>query len=157
MTNQSLQMILLAALAVAMFHAIWTDWRERVIENWLNLGIAVAAPLFWWATGLSLWPGMAIQIGLALMTLVLFGALFAFGAMGGGDVKLLAALALWFPPFEFIKLIIIMSIIGGVLTLVMYIRHKLSKSSEKLEIPYGIAIAAACLWAMYERYLNHFG
>ena len=150
-------MMLLAALALAMLHAIWTDWRERVIENWLNLGIAVAAPLYWWATGLNLWPDVAFQLGLALVTLSIFTALFAFGAMGGGDVKLLASLALWFPPIPFINLLVIMSIIGGVLTLVMYIRHKLSNAPEKLEVPYGIAIAAACLWTMYERNFNHFG
>ena len=37
--------------------------------------------------------------------------------MGGGDVKLAAALALWFSPASTLKFLVIMSIAGGVLTL----------------------------------------
>ena len=54
---------LLAALAIAVLYAGITDLRHRKITNRLTGAIAIAAPLFWWASGLSIWPGVAIQIG----------------------------------------------------------------------------------------------
>lgn len=151
-----LQMALAALLAAALLVAVVTDLRSRQIPNWLNAGIALAAIPWWLAHDLQLWPDMAIQLGLAAAVFGLFALAFALGAMGGGDVKLIAALGLWFPPLAMLKLIVIMSIAGGVLTLVMLIRHRLAKAEHKLEIPYGVAIAAAGLWLLGERYLNHF-
>ena len=52
----------------------------------------------------------------------LFAIAFRFGAMGGGDVKMAAALALWLPLAGVVKLLVIMSIAGGVLTLAMLVR-----------------------------------
>jgi prepilin peptidase CpaA len=77
--------------------------------------------------------------------------------MGGGDVKMLGALALWLPLGAVIKLLVVMSIAGGVLTVAMLARHKLTRSGNKLEIPYGVAIAFAGFWLITERYLNQFG
>jgi prepilin peptidase CpaA len=54
------------------------------------------------------------------------------------------------------QLIVIMAIAGGVLTVAMLIPHRLLKSQENPEIPYGIAIAFAGLWLIGERFLNHF-
>lgn len=148
--TQGVQAILLAIAAV-------TDWRSRIIENWLNLGIALLAPVCWWASGMTVWPDMAIQTGIALITFALFIIPFALRAMGGGDVKLIGALALWFPFLELMQFLTIMSLIGGALTLAMLIRHKLQKAEHPLEIPYGVAIALAGLWTIYERNINHFG
>jgi prepilin peptidase CpaA len=156
MTSQTILICLLAALGVGLLFATYTDLRSRIIENWLNVVIALGAPLYWWASGLSLWPDVAIQLGLGLGVTVIFAGFFALGAMGGGDVKLLGALALWFPPIAFLTLLIVMSILGGVLTLAYLIRHKLAKMQGQPEIPYGVAISLAGLFAIYERYLNHF-
>ncbi len=152
----TLEFALIIGLCVLLVTASVTDWRRREIDNWLNGAIAVAAPLFWFATGLEPWPDMAIQLGMGALVFGIFAGLFALGAMGGGDVKLLGALALWFAPFPMLRLIIIMSVIGGALTLIMLIRQKTLNLPGKPEIPYGIAIALAALWAIYERYFNHF-
>jgi prepilin peptidase CpaA len=156
MNSPSLVMILLGALVPGLLFACVTDWRERIIENKLNLAIAVAAPLYWWAAGLSL-SAMGNQLGLGLIVTIIFAGLFAMNAMGGGDVKLIGALALWFPPTAFMTLLIAMSIFGGLLTIFMLVRQKWLKAEGQPEIPYGIAIAVAGLWSVYERYLNHFG
>lgn len=157
MSSQTVQALLSALLACAMVYAAYTDLRERIIDNWLNLAIAALAPVWWWATGLSLWPDIAIQLGLGLIVFIVFAALFAFGAMGGGDVKMLGALALWFPVIPFISLLFVMAVAGGLLTLAMVLRHRLQKAEGKPEIPYGVAISAAGLWSLYERYFNQFG
>ncbi|NNM76810.1 peptidase [Sphingomonas sp. ID1715] len=147
---------LLAILALLLLVAAGTDLRSRTIANGLNLLIALLAPAYWWATGLSFWPDMALQLALAACVFGLFAFMFAMGWMGGGDVKLLAALALWLPLYSVVKLLIGMSLLGGLLTLGFVAVHRLRKLKTMPEIPYGVAIACAGLWVIGERYLNQF-
>lgn len=149
--------ILIAILAAALLVAAAGDLRSRTIPNRLNLAIALLAIPFWWASGLSLWPDMALHGGIAAAVFLLFALAFHLGAMGGGDVKLAAALSLWLPPLAVLKLLVVMSLAGGVLTLVMLVRHKVVKYPQRLEIPYGVAIAFGGFWVIGERYLNQFG
>ena len=51
-----------------------------------------------------------------------------WGAMGGGDVKLIGALALWLPWPALLLMLVIMSLAGGALTLAMMIRKKLART-----------------------------
>lgn len=149
--------MLVAVLAVMLVVAAIGDLRTRTIPNRLNLAIALCAIPFWWYSDLPLWPDIAARIGIALLLFALFACLFAIGAMGGGDVKLIAALALWLAPGAVLKMLVIMSIAGGVLTLVMLIRHRWPKSRSELEIPYGVAIAFGGMWLIGEPILNQFG
>jgi prepilin peptidase CpaA len=77
--------------------------------------------------------------------------------IGGGDVKMLGALALWLPLQPLVWLLILMSLIGGALTVIMMIEHRWKKSETPLEIPYGVAIAIAAIVVFYQPNLNHFG
>lgn len=149
--------ILLLVLAVMLAAAAVGDLRKREISNRLNAAIALLAIPFWWSIGLSPWPDMALQIGVAAAVFALFALLFQFGFMGGGDVKMIGALALWLPAGAVLKLLIIMSIAGGVLTLAMMARKRLAKHGAEIEVPYGVAIAFAGLWVIAEPFLNHFG
>ncbi len=136
---------LVGALAIALLVAAFTDIRRRQIDNWLNAAIALGAPAYWWAAGLSLWPDVAMQVGVAIAAFVLLAGLFALKLMGGGDVKLLSALALWLQPMVFLKLLLMMSLIGGVLTIVFGAWHFTVTRKRDAKIPYGVAIAAAGL------------
>lgn len=148
----TLHYVLLGALAIALLFAALTDLRRRQIDNWLNAGIALAAPLFWWSSNLALWPDVAWQFGIALVTFVICAGLFALRWMGGGDVKLLTALALWIAPAAFLKLVVIMALAGGVLTLVFGMWHIARRQKDRLAIPYGVAISAAGLWILSTEY-----
>ena len=152
----SLSTLFLAILALLLLLAAVGDLRSREISNWLNGAIALLAIPFWWSVGLSLWPDMALQVGVAFGVFMLFALLFQLGAMGGGDVKMIGALALWLPAGAVLHLLIIMSLAGGALTLVMLVRKKLAKSEAELEVPYGVAIAFAGMWVIAEPFLNHF-
>ncbi len=143
---------LLTALAIALVVAAFTDLRRRQIDNWLNAGIALAAPLFWWSSGLALWPDVAMQLGVAFAAFAILAGMFALRMMGGGDVKLLTALALWVRPDLFLQLLLIMAIAGGVLTLVMAAWHLMRGRKERLAIPYGVAIAFGGLWVLAVHY-----
>lgn len=156
MTGEYFRLALLCALGVLLITASVTDLRSRIISNRLNLGIAALAPLWWMASGLPLWPGMVMQLALGLTVFVLFTTLFAMGCMGGGDVKLLGALALWFPWPAVLSMLVVMALLGCVVTIVTVVHHRMTRTLGQPQIPYGIAISVAALWLIGERYLNHF-
>lgn len=144
MPDTDFRYLLLGGLAIALAIAAFTDLRRRQIDNGLNAAIALGAPLYWWASGLSPWPGMAIQAGMALLVFLGFALLFARGAMGGGDVKLLAALALWLPPLTLFSVIFLTSLVGGAMSMAAGSRN-LSLGSDR-KTSRALALAATALW-----------
>ncbi|GGA08579.1 hypothetical protein GCM10010923_18540 [Blastomonas marina] len=176
MDNETISYALLMGLAIALVVAIATDLTRRKIYNWNTFPIVLAAPAWWWAAGFDPWPGMAIQVALAV-GIFLFGALlFAIGAMAAGDTKLMTGIALWFPPMVFLEYFVFVALFGGVVTLVFgglhIIRRKHLRSGDELAddptvgtigggnpvkgpkilIPYGIAVALAGLWILFSKY-----
>lgn len=145
---------LLAALGLLLLAAGIEDARRRTISNWTNLAVALLAPAWWWGQGYALWPDIALQLLLAGVVFAIFAGVFAIGAMGGGDVKLIAALALWLPLQPLVTLLMVMSIAGGAVTVLMMLERRLHGKSGVLEIPYGVAIAFAGLLALREPVLN---
>ena len=148
--------LLCATFAIMLLWAAVVDIRTRTIANGLNLTIALLAPVFWWAMGVDLWPDAAIRVGVAVAVFLIFALAFQLGMMGGGDVKLAAALALWFAPGDTLLLIVLMSLAGGLLTLIVMIEHNMKKKDGRPEVPYGVAIAFGGLWLLAQRFLNHF-
>jgi len=150
--------LLLVALALLLVSAGIQDARTREIANWKNAAIALMAPLWWWAHGLALWPDVAVQVGVAALVFAFFVGAFALGQMGGGDVKMIGALALWLPVQPLVWMLVLMSLIGGALTLIMVIESKWrAKTGGPVEIPYGVAIAIAALLVLREPIFNQFG
>jgi prepilin peptidase CpaA len=156
MTGNFTIICLLSVLAFLLSAAAVTDIRSRIISNRLNLAIALLAPLYWLACGIPAWPDMVLQLALGAGIFCLFAALFAMGMMGGGDVKLLAAVALWFPWQALMFLLLAMAVLGGVVTLVTVLHHRLTRRLGQPEVPYGVAISLAALWLVGERLINHF-
>ena len=156
MFNGAFTDLLLLLLAAILVVAAVIDVRTFTISNRLNLTVALLAPVYWASIALSPWPGMAIQIGAGIAVFVLLAGAFYAGMMGGGDVKLAAALALWFTPYATLKFLILMSIAGGVLTLVVLAWHHAKKREGRPQIPYGVAIAFGGLAILTQRFLNQF-
>ncbi|MFN7922854.1 MAG: prepilin peptidase [Bryobacteraceae bacterium] len=101
--------ILLAVFAIA--SAAW-DLHSRRIPNWLTVG-AFAAGLVLQAIGFG-WSGVStglMGVGVALAITV---PLFALRALGGGDVKLMAATAAMTGAMPFITVFVINAVVGGV-------------------------------------------
>jgi prepilin peptidase CpaA len=156
MFNAAFTNLLLVTLAVILVVAAVIDVRTFTISNRLNLTVALLAPVYWASVALSPWPGVAIQLAAAEIVFVLLAGAFYAGMMGGGDVKLAAALALWFPPAGTVKFLILMSLAGGVLTLLILVLHKMRNREGRPEIPYGVAIAFGGLAILTQRFLNQF-
>ena len=169
-------LILAVALATMMLVAAVSDLRTRTVSNRLNLAIAALAVPFWFAVGLSPWPDMGWQVLLALLAFALFLAMYATGGMGAGDVKMIAAVALWCPWHLALMTGVLMSIAGGVVSLGALVWHRIRRRKlagatipdaidtgdvpdtpvDAVEVPYAVAIAAAGLWMLHQQYLNHF-
>jgi prepilin peptidase CpaA len=116
----------------------------------LLLGLAaMALHGFTW----PLWQNGALFLGLLLLGTFAF----ATGNLGGSDVKLLAALGLWFDFRDSVLLVIAVTIPGGLLALVMIIGRRLiarvrKRPAKRGMIPYGIAIVAGAAFVMGGQY-----
>ena len=156
MANAGFTEALLALLAILLVAAAVIDVRTFTISNRLNATVALLAPVYWLSIGLPLWPHAAIQIGVAALVFAVLAGAFYIGMMGGGDVKLAAAVALWFSPAATFKFLVLMSIAGGVLTLAVVALHRFRRREGRPEIPYGVAIAFGALAILTQRFLNQF-
>jgi prepilin peptidase CpaA len=157
MINDPFTEILLAGLAAALVTAAVYDLKSRRIPNWLCVTIAVMAPLFWWGTGTAFYPDALFRIGAAALIFLLFFGIFCVGGMGGGDVKLGTAVALWFPPQLSLLFIIITSLVGSAVSFGAWVHHhKIMRRTGKTVVPYGVAIAIGGLVILTQRFLNQF-
>ncbi|MCW3475829.1 A24 family peptidase [Limobrevibacterium gyesilva] len=97
-----------ALLIVAALH----DVAARTIPNWTCLGLAVLGLVLRGADG-------QLLAGLALGVVVFLVATFCWtrGWMGGGDVKLLAAAAIFVPPADVGNMLVAITLAGGVVGL----------------------------------------
>jgi len=159
MLNVGFTDLLLVWLAAVLIVAAVIDVRTFTISNRLNLSVALGAPLYWLSIA-SPWSGVAVQLAAGGIVFVLLAGAFYAGVMGGGDVKLASALALWFSPGGTVKFLVFMSLAGGVLTLALVAWHRAKRREGRPEIPYGVAIAFGALAIvgpiLAQRFLNQF-
>jgi prepilin peptidase CpaA len=117
-----------AAVVVALLGCV-VDLRTRRIPNVLTFGAAAGAAGYHLAASGLL--GLGLAIAGWLVGLVVFLPLFALRGIGGGDVKLLAALGAWIGPAAAVWLALWAAVAGGPLALLMafgagYLRQALA-------------------------------
>ncbi|MDE8650510.1 A24 family peptidase [Novosphingobium album (ex Liu et al. 2023)] len=137
---------MLALLALLCLLAAYGDMRARRIANRLCLAIAALAVPYWFA--LAGGEGLLTLLrhaAWALLLAVPLCALFAARLLGGGDVKLLLALALWIVPHDWPLLIVATVLLGGLVALGAALHHRIARSCGAPSVPYGVAIVAAAL------------
>lgn len=98
------------------------DVRARRIPNALTISAAVAGLLYHAAS--SGVPGVQSAAAGWILGLLLLLPYFALGGMGGGDVKLVAALGAWLGPWETFWLALYAGIAGGAIGLVVALAHR---------------------------------
>ena len=151
-------LLLLLLLAAAIQDA----WRLR-ISDWISGLIAVGAFVALAIDGpiAGLWQNFLLFAAVLAIGTFMFGR----GWMGGGDIKLLAASALWFNLSDGWKLLVAIAIAGGVEALIIMIVRRLRWSDDLRgrvlllrrggAIPYGIAIAlGVALMGCWLRFWN---
>lgn len=136
---------LLALLACVLAAAAIEDAARFRISNMFPLGVAAGAFIAaaFHGPSLDLWQNAVVLIAI----LALGTAAFAAGLLGGGDVKLLAAIGLWLDLRSAVTLVALVFIAGGILALV-YLAVRLARGrglDRKGRVPYGIAIGLGAL------------
>ena len=152
------QLVALALAAGALVAAAIADLRRYQIPNRYALAITLAFLLFALGGG---WPAALLGLAAGVVTFALGTILFAKGWLGGGDVKLLAAVALWLAPPLLAPFALVTSLAGAVLSVAMLtpLRRCLPAPPVNLShetglrqpIPYAIAIAAGGLYVLLQR------
>lgn len=139
----------LPLLAVTGFGLIaaFSDIRSRTIPNWISVSLALFG-LSWhaWYDGL---PGLAsASLGL-IAGFAVFLVFYLLGAMGGGDIKLMAALGSVLSVPALFEAAVWTAIIGAMIALLAR-TFALLRKTKAVAIPYAPAIVTGAwltLWA----------
>lgn len=151
------QIIVLGVFPAAMAYAAASDLLTMTISNKLSIALVVGFYLVALLLGMPAGTiGMHSAAGLVVLAVSF--SMFAAGWIGGGDAKLVAAIALWLGFQDLMSFLVLASIFGGVLTfsLLAVRRYALpgcligQEWAVRLHapttgVPYGIALAAAAL------------
>jgi prepilin peptidase CpaA len=140
-----------------MAFAASSDLLTMRISNKLVLLLVAAFFLLALITGMPL-EEIGLHLACAAIVLVVAFTFFAFGWIGGGDAKLVAATTLWLGFGIMLPYLVYASMLGGALTLLMLAARRWPLPERlraitwidrlhdsKTGIPYGIALAAAGL------------
>ena len=161
---------LFGAVLVASLGGV-SDLRSARIPNWLTYsGLLTALVL---RIALLGWSGFKSGIIGLLAAGVFFFILFIIGAMGGGDVKLMASVGAWAGSSQILSVLLAAAMAGGVLgviymllgqgirrtfwNLVELIRFRLTaglkphpvmnvQEGKRMHVPFGVAIAMGTLF-----------
>jgi prepilin peptidase CpaA len=90
--------------------AAWRDIATRTIPDRISLALAVLGLAVRLTQG---WSAVLLSVAVAAVLFIILLLCHARGLIGGADVKLLAALALGFPPLGSYQLITITALAGG--------------------------------------------
>jgi prepilin peptidase CpaA len=148
-----------------LFYVAMIDIATRLIHNEICLTLALLGIAGQFATQTHITESLvAATILLLLLTVV-----YQRGWIGGGDVKLLVALAIGLPLMGVIQLLTITALTGGVLALVHLMMRVLPypkpapagssllrrvyaverwRNSRHAPLPYGVAIACGGIWTV---------
>lgn len=156
-------MLLLTALILGV--AAWFDLATRLIPDRCSVALLIVGV----AERLSIGPiAAATSLGCALLLGLFFLVLHARGMIGGGDVKLIVALAAGTAPIALWDLIFAIVMAGGVLSLVYFVLYRVAprpalrphaplpvrvvivesnRIARRGPLPYAVAIAAGAIVA----------
>jgi prepilin peptidase CpaA len=158
-----------AAIVGLLIVAALADVAARIIPNGVAIGIAVLGLTARVADGGL--PGAAASIAAAVLALVVLVLLHARGLMGGGDVKLAAAMVLGLPLDWIYRFVIVTALAGGLIALVHLVLRALIRTAphapprgtsllrraltaerwriaRRGSLPYGVAIACGGIWTI---------
>ncbi|MCK4658191.1 MAG: prepilin peptidase [Phycisphaerae bacterium] len=99
--------------------ASWIDYSQRRVPNWLNatlvvVGLVVQAYFHGFGGVTSGLLGMLVGFGVLIIPWTMHG-------MGAGDVKLMAAIGVWFGPWMTLVAFAVGGVLGGIIAMVMIV------------------------------------
>ncbi len=168
-TTVLLTIVTLFLFSLLMGWAAYTDLVSLTLSNRLCIATALLYPIYLFATymdgnGLPMMD-IVISLGIAAVIFIVCVGFFALNIMGGGDVKLIPAVALWAGTAHVLNYLLITSVIGGLFAAAIIVRNRIKESkyykssvninlsvAEKMDsaVPYGVGIAIGGLYVAYQ-------
>lgn len=150
--------VVLVAVSLLLVAAAVEDMARLRISNILPLLVMLLFPVWVAVAG---WENDVWQNGTLFLAVFALGCgLFALKWMGGGDIKLLTASALWFDWSAALPWFVYVTVGGGILALLIVAGRRLIPRTAregsslaifaaKGPIPYGVAISLGTIMALY--------
>jgi prepilin peptidase CpaA len=158
-----------AVLVGLLIVAALADVAARIIPDGVAIAIAVLGLTARVTAGGV--PGVTESIAAALLVLMVLVILHARGLMGGGDVKLMAAMVLGLPLEWIYRFFIVTAVAGGIIALLHLVLRSAIRTApgppprgaallrraliaerwriaRRGSLPYGVAIACGGIWAI---------
>ena len=136
---------MLAAIFLLMLMTM-TDFEQYMLFDAMTLPLAIIGAVFVWQMGLDVRDHvLAATIGGGIFLLL---AILSKGSIGGGDVKLVAALGLWLGCEQLLSVVLTATICGGLAALLMLLAKKKDRKSY---FAYGPYFAFAAIYALLTR------
>jgi prepilin peptidase CpaA len=141
-------------------YAIVSDFKSLTIPNWI---VVVLVSSFVISAVIRMQPGLILaHLAVAATVLLFFLAFFLAGWVAGGDVKLIAAIALWIGPQHASLFVLLTAFLGALLALALllikkhgdvvggtpghnWLYQRARALAERGQCPYGVAIGLAAL------------
>ncbi len=162
MTEPALNIAMAIGLLALLAWAVVTDLRARIIPNTVSV---LVIGLYALRTAID-WPNATplADLAVAAAVLTIGFILFARNCIGGGDVKLITALALWAGPQHMMAMAFVISLTGGVIAAGMLLSAMATRPQAagdgpgdrndaatavplmRRPVPYAVAIAAGGLY-----------
>lgn len=166
---------MIAVFGMLLIAAAVSDVRQLRIPNWLNASIAglwILYVLVGHASGRGV-ADVGPTVAMAGLVMLAGSILFFLRTLGGGDVKMLAAVALWAGPSDIFNFLVVTALVGGLVSAVVWGQSRLQTvallaakpdpASEsgaprgaRLQVPYGVAIASGGLVVAGQLIFNAF-
>lgn len=113
---------------------IFTDFEQYMLFDAMTLPFAILGAAYIWQMNLNIIDhAAAALIGGGFFLLL---AIFTKGALGGGDVKLVAALGLWLGSENLLNVVILSTVIGGLAATFMILAKQKDRNSYFAYGPY---------------------
>ncbi|MBD2745767.1 prepilin peptidase [Microvirga sp. BT688] len=153
-----LQNVQIGTFVIFMCAAIFTDLYRMKIPNVL-VGMCLGGFFVFAILNGMAWSDILLHVAAALVVFLVALIPYNIGAMAAGDVKFIAAIALWFGfGGELIAFVILLSLYGGLLAFAILSYRQLplpalvrswtwaaNLYNPAKGVPYGVAIAAAAI------------
>ena len=140
--NSPENFFILAAIFLLMLMTM-TDFEQYMLFDAMTVPLAIIGAVFMWQMNFDVrYHLLAAMIGGGIFLLL---AIISKGSIGGGDIKLVAALGLWLGCEKLLAVVLTATIIGGLSALMMILAKQKDRNSY---FAYGPYFAFAAIYAL---------
>ena len=155
--------VYLTLYVLCICYAMWTDATSLTIPNVVSIVlVALFLPFSYMTMDIDAFLGHG---GIAAVVFAIALIFYAFGWMGGGDVKFMSAASLWVGPGLILQFLFNLALIGALVAILILLTRKYAdlwrgvaakmnviafiiELADARKVPYGIPIGCAALLAI---------